>query len=75
MTLTENFISSYTGIKTPIIVAPMAGPSGGALAAQITIGGGFGFMAAGTFEATSVVIETILSIYSERISGHRFNQT
>jgi nitronate monooxygenase len=37
----------YQGIQTPIIAAPMAGASGGALAAAVTLGGGFGFLAAG----------------------------
>jgi len=35
------------GIKIPIISAPMAGASGGALAAAVTLSGGFGFLAAG----------------------------
>ncbi|KAK7056178.1 hypothetical protein VNI00_002730 [Paramarasmius palmivorus] len=34
-------------ITTPVVVPPMAGASGGALAAQATIGGGFGFIASG----------------------------
>lgn len=35
------------GVKVPIIAAPMAGASGGLLAAQVTAGGGFGFLTAG----------------------------
>ncbi|KAF8633251.1 hypothetical protein AX15_001443 [Amanita polypyramis BW_CC] len=40
-------ITRLLGTRTPIICAPMAGASGGALAAQVYLGGGFGFMAAG----------------------------
>ncbi|KDQ26931.1 hypothetical protein PLEOSDRAFT_1066212 [Pleurotus ostreatus PC15] len=35
------------GLRTPIVSAPMAGASGGNLAAQVSLGGGFGFIAAG----------------------------
>ncbi|KAF8623917.1 hypothetical protein AX17_007245 [Amanita inopinata Kibby_2008] len=40
-------ITRLLEIKTPIISAPMAGASGGAVAAQTHVGGGFGFLAAG----------------------------
>ncbi|KAK2465628.1 hypothetical protein APHAL10511_002172 [Amanita phalloides] len=40
-------ITRLLGIESPIIGAPMAGASGGELAAQIYLGGGFGFLAAG----------------------------
>ncbi|TFK39340.1 2-nitropropane dioxygenase [Crucibulum laeve] len=40
-------LTELLGIHTPIVGAPMAGASGGALAAQTTLGGGFGFIAAG----------------------------
>ncbi|KAF8742501.1 hypothetical protein AX14_003903 [Amanita brunnescens Koide BX004] len=40
-------ITRLLGIKSPIICAPMAGAGGGALAAQVYLGGGFGFLAAG----------------------------
>ena len=35
------------GVRTPIVSAPMAGVSGGVLAAQVSNAGGFGFVAAG----------------------------
>ena len=40
-------ITRTEDIKTAIVAAPMAGASGGALAAQVSRAGGFGFMAAG----------------------------
>lgn len=43
----RNLIFSLKGIRIPIVSAPMAGASGGALASQVTAGGGFGFIAAG----------------------------
>ncbi|KAJ8522730.1 hypothetical protein ONZ45_g696 [Pleurotus djamor] len=41
--------TDITGLlgRTPIVSAPMAGASGGALATQVSLGGGFGFIAAG----------------------------
>ena len=39
------------GIKTPIVLAPMGGASGGALASQVSLAGGFGFLAPGPGEA------------------------
>ncbi|KIK60313.1 hypothetical protein GYMLUDRAFT_43610 [Collybiopsis luxurians FD-317 M1] len=38
-------LTKLLGIRTPLIVPPMAGVSGGALAAQVTNGGGLGFLA------------------------------
>lgn len=38
---------TLTGISTPIVAAPMAGASGGALAAQTSAAGAFGFVGAG----------------------------
>ena len=35
------------GIRTPIVLAPMAGASGGALASEVSLAGGFGFLAPG----------------------------
>jgi len=40
-------ITRMLGVKIPIVAAPMAGASGGLLAARVTAGGGFGFMTAG----------------------------
>ena len=34
-------------IRTPIVLAPMAGASGGALAGEVSLAGGFGFLAPG----------------------------
>jgi NAD(P)H-dependent flavin oxidoreductase YrpB (nitropropane dioxygenase family) len=33
-----------SGIRTPIVLAPMAGASGGALASELSLAGGFGFL-------------------------------
>ncbi|KDQ61610.1 hypothetical protein JAAARDRAFT_31075 [Jaapia argillacea MUCL 33604] len=40
-------VTRLLDINSPIIVPPMAGCSGGALAAAVTAGGGFGFIAVG----------------------------
>ena len=42
---------SILGIKTPIVLAPMGGASGGALAGKVALAGGFGFLAPGPGEA------------------------
>ncbi|KAF8449119.1 2-nitropropane dioxygenase [Boletus edulis BED1] len=49
------------GINIPIVAAPMAGASGGLLAAQVTAGGGFGFLAAGYRSADSLTSELSLA--------------
>ena len=41
-----------SGVRLPILSAPMAGASGGALAAAVTSGGGFGFIGAGEWRNT-----------------------
>jgi hypothetical protein len=41
----------FLGIKTPIVLAPMGGASGGALASEVSLAGGFGFLAPGPGEA------------------------
>ncbi|KAA1468752.1 2-nitropropane dioxygenase [Dentipellis sp. KUC8613] len=38
-------ITRLLSVRTPVVLAPMAGASGGALASQVTLGGGFGFLA------------------------------
>ncbi|KAF8899648.1 2-nitropropane dioxygenase [Gymnopilus junonius] len=43
----QTSVTNLLGIKSPIVAAPMAGASGGALAAQVTLAGGFGFLSAG----------------------------
>jgi len=40
-------------IESPVVSPPMAGASGGALAAQVTLGGGFGFIASGYGDSAS----------------------
>jgi NAD(P)H-dependent flavin oxidoreductase YrpB (nitropropane dioxygenase family) len=40
-----------SGIQTPIVLAPMAGASGGALASEVSLAGGFGFLAPSPGEA------------------------
>jgi nitronate monooxygenase len=40
-------VCGFTGIPTPIVAAPMAGAGGGALAAQASAAGAFGFIGAG----------------------------
>ncbi|KAF8972618.1 2-nitropropane dioxygenase [Flammula alnicola] len=47
MTRIETSFTKLLGVKSPIVSGPMAGASGGALAAEVTLGGGFGFLAAG----------------------------
>lgn len=54
MSLTNNKLINLLGITTPIIGAPMAGASGGSLAAQITLGGGFGFVGTGYITAEQI---------------------
>ena len=38
-----------TDVTTPVVSAAMAGASSGTLAAKVTLAGGFGFTAAGTY--------------------------
>jgi len=40
-------LNKLLGIRTPIVLPPLAGAGGGALTAAVTKGGGFGFIAAG----------------------------
>jgi hypothetical protein len=40
-----------SGIQTPIVLAPMAGASGGALASEVSLAGGFGFLSPSPGEA------------------------
>ncbi|KIM44902.1 hypothetical protein M413DRAFT_17801 [Hebeloma cylindrosporum] len=43
----QTSLTQLLGIQTPIIAAAMAGASGGALASQVALAGGFGFVSAG----------------------------
>ncbi|EGN92204.1 hypothetical protein SERLA73DRAFT_191459 [Serpula lacrymans var. lacrymans S7.3] len=47
MSRIDTALTRLLDIKTPVVCAPMAGASGGALAAQVTDGGAFGFLGAG----------------------------
>lgn len=40
-------LSQLLKVRVPVVCAPMAGAAGGALAASVTRGGGFGFIAGG----------------------------
>ena len=50
--------------RAPIISAPMAGVSGGLLAAEVTKAGGLGFIAAGHFQDVAT-LETQIKLYIE----------
>ncbi|KAJ3767960.1 2-nitropropane dioxygenase [Lentinula raphanica] len=54
-------LTSLLGIKTPLIVPPMAGVSGGELAAQVTNGGGFGFISQVLHPAEVLISELSLA--------------
>ncbi|KAL1746829.1 2-nitropropane dioxygenase [Schizophyllum fasciatum] len=54
-------------VRTPVLCAPMAGASGGALAAECTLGGGFGFLGAGTSRDSQLRDE--LSVAAARLSA------
>ncbi|GAW10001.1 2-nitropropane dioxygenase [Lentinula edodes] len=54
-------ITTLLGIQTPLVAPPMAGASGGALAAQVTNGGGFGFISAGYQPAETLISELSLA--------------
>ncbi|KDR67931.1 hypothetical protein GALMADRAFT_257419 [Galerina marginata CBS 339.88] len=47
MSTIQTSLTKLLGIKTPIVAGAMAGASGGALAAHVTLAGGFGFLSAG----------------------------
>ncbi|KAL4062465.1 2-nitropropane dioxygenase [Scleroderma citrinum] len=59
--LGEASFHAFSGIKTPVVAAPMAGASGGALAAHVTAAGALGFLAAGYLDATSLCKEISLA--------------
>jgi hypothetical protein len=46
--------SPFSGIQTPIVLAPMAGASGGALASEVSLAGGFAFLAPSPGKAWSL---------------------
>ncbi|KAF9530158.1 hypothetical protein CPB83DRAFT_851081 [Crepidotus variabilis] len=49
------------GVKSPIVVAPMTFACGAALATQVSLAGGFGFMAAGHLSPDDLSSELILA--------------
>lgn len=53
--ITQHVHDVPPGVKLPIVAAPMAGASGGLLAAQVSAAGAFGFLAAGTFDRISQI--------------------
>ncbi|TFK71621.1 2-nitropropane dioxygenase [Pluteus cervinus] len=60
-------LTSLLSVDSPIVCAPMAGASGALLASQVTLGGGFGFIAAGydapeAFERELLVARSELNI-------------
>lgn len=57
----ETSFTRLLGIKTPVVAAPMAGASGGALAAEVTAAGAFGFLAAGYLDPASLRKELALA--------------
>ncbi|GAA2634650.1 hypothetical protein GCM10010399_79160 [Dactylosporangium fulvum] len=50
MALSTRFTELF-GVRHPIALAPMGGSAGGALAAAVSRGGGFGMLGAGTGSA------------------------
>ncbi|KIP05489.1 hypothetical protein PHLGIDRAFT_149997 [Phlebiopsis gigantea 11061_1 CR5-6] len=66
MTPIINDFTRLLGIQVPVVCAPMANVGGAALAAQATLGGGFGFIGAGYYPANKVrdELETARSILS-----------
>ncbi|KAF9221412.1 2-nitropropane dioxygenase [Gyrodon lividus] len=54
-------LTRLLGVKTPVVAAPMAGASGGALAAHVTAAGAFGFLSAGYKSAESLSDELSLA--------------
>ncbi|KAG6329153.1 hypothetical protein ID866_9935 [Astraeus odoratus] len=59
-----SIVTSFTrlmGIQTPVVAPPMAGASGGALAAQVTAAGAFGFVSAGYLDAATLHKEISLA--------------
>ncbi|QKG70640.1 NAD(P)H-dependent flavin oxidoreductase [Erythrobacter mangrovi] len=54
-------LTEALGLSVPIILAPMAGVSGGALASAVSVAGGFGFLAAGYLATDDVLRELDLA--------------
>ncbi|KAK0545442.1 hypothetical protein OC846_004001 [Tilletia horrida] len=50
----NNDLTRLLGVTSPIVLGPMANASGGELAAATSLGGGFGFLGAGYWDAATV---------------------
>lgn len=61
MSKIHNAFTVLMGIPTPIVAAPMAGAGGGALAAQTSAAGAFGFIGAGYLTASRIQEELSLA--------------
>ncbi|KAG2138851.1 hypothetical protein BD769DRAFT_1433344 [Suillus cothurnatus] len=61
MSKIHNAFTVLMGISTPIVAAPMAGASGGALAAQASAAGAFGFIGAGYLTSSRIQEELSLA--------------
>lgn len=61
MSRIHNAFTVLMGIPTPIVAAPMAGASGGALAAQTSAAGAFGFVGAGYMTPSRIQDELSLA--------------
>lgn len=61
MSRIHNAFTVLMGIPTPIVAAPMAGASGGALAAQTSAAGAFGFVGAGYMSPSRIQDELSLA--------------
>lgn len=60
-------LTRLLGIRTPIVLPPLAGAGGGALAAAVTKAGGFGFIAAG-YSGLAKTLPTQIKIAREAFS-------
>ncbi|KAG1746736.1 2-nitropropane dioxygenase [Suillus paluster] len=61
MSKIHNAFTVLMGIPTPVVAAPMAGASGGALAAQTSAAGAFGFVSAGYLTPSRIQEELSLA--------------
>ncbi|KAI9511544.1 2-nitropropane dioxygenase [Russula earlei] len=66
MSTIQTDFTRLLGIRTPIVLAPMSGASGGALASEVSLAGGFGFLAPGVenFRDEFDVARSILNVPS-----------
>lgn len=50
-------LTTLCALRHPLVCGPMANAAGGALAAQVSLGGGLGFLGAGYFDAAKLAAE------------------